>query len=116
MIGCDIVEIERVEKAADKYGDKFIGRILTSAEAAVYTERGRKAEFLAGRFSAKEAVSKAMGCGIGTGLAFTDIEILPDMTGRPEVALKGVKRDDISVSISHSRYNAIAVCHIKEAP
>lgn len=114
MIGCDIVEIKRIKRAEERHGDAFVGRILTDNEAAIYAQRGRKAEFLAGRFSAKEAVSKAIGCGIGTGLSFTDIEILPDISGKPEVAIKGIKRTDVFVSISHSSDNAVAVCYIKE--
>ncbi|MBQ3032770.1 MAG: holo-ACP synthase [Deferribacterales bacterium] len=113
MLGCDIVEIERIKKAVSKWGNSFVERILTVAETELYKNRGCKGEFLAGRFAAKEAVSKAIGCGIGKELSFVDIEVIPNSQGKPEVALKGEKRDDIFLSISHSRDNAMAVCFIK---
>lgn len=63
-------------------------RVLTAAELQLAAERGGKgAEFTAGRFAAKEAVVKALGCGIGRTVGFQDIEILPDRLGKPEVVL-----------------------------
>ena len=114
-IGCDIVEIERIRMSIEKFGDKFIKRILTSAEIEIYNNRGCRIEFIAGRFSAKEALSKAFGSGIGKELSFLDIEILPNKLGKPEVILKGEKRDDIALSISHSKHNAMSVCCVKGA-
>ena len=89
--------------------------VLSENEIALYNKRGKKAEFAAGRFAAKEAVSKALGTGIGRGYSFTDIEILPDEFGKPYVYLKNQKKENMEVSISHSRMNAVAVCIIKEA-
>lgn len=114
MLGCDIIEIERIEKTIKKYGNRFVKRILTPNEIKEYRTRGSRVEFLAGRFAAKEAISKAFGCGIGAELTFNDIEILPDEYGKPNVFLKSKKRTDIAVSISHSRCNVISVCCIKE--
>ena len=88
---------------------------VSENEIALYNKRGKKAEFAAGRFAAKEAVSKALGTGIGRGYSFTDIEILPDEFGKPYVYLKNQKKENMEVSISHSRMNAVAVCIIKEA-
>lgn len=115
MLGCDIIEIERIEKSILKFGENFLKHILSDKEIALYNKRGQKAEFAAGRFAAKEAVSKALGTGIGRGYSFTDIEILPDELGKPYVYLKSQKKENMEVSISHSRMNAIAVCVIKEA-
>lgn len=115
MLGCDIIEIERIEQSIEKFGENFLKNILSDNEIALYERRGKKAEFVAGRFAAKEAVSKALGTGIGRGYGFTDIEILPDELGKPFVYLKNEKKENMEVSISHSRMNAIAVCVIKEA-
>ncbi len=114
MLGCDIIEIDRVKLSISKFSDKFISRILSLSEIDLYNTKGRKVEFVAGRFSGKEAIAKAIGCGIGDQLSFADIEILPDKNGKPYVKIKGRYRKDINVSISHSRHNAIAVCYILE--
>ena len=109
MIGCDIIEISRIEQSLERFGESFLQRILTEKELEIYNSKGKKAEFVAGRFAAKEAISKAMGTGIGRGFDFTDIEILPDDLGKPEVYLKGEKSFEYEVSISHSKENAMAV-------
>lgn len=82
-IGVDIEEIGRLRAVADQ--DSFINKVLTPAEAAVYQTLSdkRAAEFLAGRWSAKEAFSKAFGTGIGKAVAFQDLEILDDASGKP---------------------------------
>lgn len=110
MLGCDIVEIERIESSIKKFGDKFIRKVLTDSEIELYQNRGRRAEFIAGRFAAKEAISKAIGSGFDEKLWLTDISILPDSLGKPKVYIKDEIRQDLEVSISHSRFNAIAVC------
>ncbi len=114
MLGCDIIEIDRIDNSIQKFGFSFLHHILSMQEIEMYKSKGKKSEFAAGRFAAKEAVSKALGTGIGRGLGFTDIEIIPDDLGKPHVYLKGEKADHIEISISHSRGNAIAVCIIKE--
>jgi holo-[acyl-carrier protein] synthase len=70
-------------------------------------------QFLAGRFAAKESVSKSFRTGIGGGYSFTDIEILNDEKGAPLVYIKGVLRSDIEISISHDRHYAMAVSLVK---
>lgn len=110
MLGCDIIEIERIESSIDKFGDKFLRKVLTPKELDLYHTKGSKGEFVAGRFAAKEAVSKALRTGIDGTLSLTDIEILPGENGAPELYLYDKKRTDINISISHSRHNAIAVC------
>jgi holo-[acyl-carrier protein] synthase len=89
-IGHDIADIDRVAAILEKRtGDKFIERVLAEAErerAATLTGR-RLAEFVAGRFAAKEAVVKALGCGIGEIAGLHDIVIGRDELGKPEVQL-----------------------------
>lgn len=108
MLGCDIIEISRIKKAYLKYGEKFLDKILSNTEKEIFMEKeGSKYFYLAGRFAAKEAVVK---CEDKKILSYTNIEILNSKTGKPFVKIKGVVRDDLKISISHSKDYAIAVC------
>jgi holo-[acyl-carrier protein] synthase len=112
-IGVDIVEIGRVRQSVERFGDRFLARVYTEAEQAYC--RGRAPQ-LAGRFAAKEAVSKALGTGIRR-IHWRNIEILPNRAGAPKVTLYGHAKErfealglaSMEVSISHSRDNAVAV-------
>ncbi len=111
-VGVDIIEIERIQGVLDRWGQRFLRRVYTPAEADHC--RGRVAS-LAARFAAKEAVSKALGTGIGR-VRWHDIEVLPDARGKPEVRLHGHARQranasrltDVAISLSHSREYAVA--------
>ena len=107
-IGLDIIEIERVEKAMART-DKFKDRILSEREIALFTtySMSRKVEFLAGRFAAKEAFSKALGTGIGTDCKLHDIEILRGDAGKPVLYFKGELVNGF-VSITHAKQYAAA--------
>ncbi len=110
--GVDAAEIARIRHAVERWGQPFLDRVYTPAEQ-VYC-RGR-AERLAGRFAAKEAVSKALGTGIRE-LRWRDIEVLPDRRGRPTVYLHGTAAARaramgatwLSISITHAGELAIA--------
>lgn len=122
-IGHDLVEIERVHRMlAEGTGDRFMRRILTPAEWELPGRGARPAEFVAGRFAAKEAVSKGFGCGIGKTMGFTDIEVLPDSLGKPYVRLSasawerlGMRKEEIEIhlSITHERHLASAFAIIE---
>jgi holo-[acyl-carrier protein] synthase len=88
-IGNDVLEIRRIAAVlGGRQRTAFLRRVLTGRELELAEERkGRAAEFTAGRFAAKEAVVKALGCGIGSQVGFQDIEILPDSLGKPVVSL-----------------------------
>ncbi|KPD00010.1 Holo-[acyl-carrier-protein] synthase [Geobacillus sp. BCO2] len=107
-IGIDIVELERIRSLLER-SRKFPERILTPREKVQFGELppARQAEFLAGRFAAKEAYAKALGTGIGRHLSFQDIEIVSDEHGKPSIA---ARRDGetVHLSISHSRDYAVA--------
>jgi holo-[acyl-carrier protein] synthase len=118
-IGNDLIEIARIQKIIkDGPGKKFLERILTPAEQRLAEDRkGRLYEFAAGRFAAKEAVVKALGCGICEQIGFQDVEILPDSTGKPlctitEAALNRLQLDPqhvrIHLSITHTAVLASA--------
>ena len=111
-VGVDIIEIERVKKALQRFGQRFLGRIYTPVEVAFC--RGRVHE-LAARFAAKEAVMKALGTG-ARGLAWREIEVLPNRRGKPLVYLYGralerareIGVGGIEISLTHSRQLALA--------
>lgn len=107
-IGIDIVELDRIRAAIERNG-RFAKRVLTEKEHAHFLKLSdhRQVEFLAGRFAAKEAFSKALGTGIGTRLSFQDIEILPNEDNKP-IAVSTAFSGEIHVSISHSRDFAVA--------
>ncbi|MDM5186702.1 holo-ACP synthase [Bacillus sp. DX4.1] len=106
-IGIDIIELERIEKMLDGKL-KFMERILTERErdVAAKLKGHRLVEFVAGRFAAKEAYSKAVGTGIGKEVSFLDIEIRNDDRGKPIVFVN--TEHLVHLSISHSREFAVA--------
>lgn len=107
-IGLDLVEIERIQALHERQ-PSFSKRVLTSEELAhfITLSEKRKIEFLAGRFSAKEALSKAKGCGIGESLSFQDIHILNDEKGKPFIISEKIK-EKIHLSITHTTKYAAA--------
>ncbi|OKP73847.1 4'-phosphopantetheinyl transferase [Paenibacillus helianthi] len=126
-IGHDVLEIGRIVSIADgNLGHRFIRRILTGQELVLAKRRGGKAaEFIAGRFSAKEAVVKALGCGIGHTVGFQDIEILPDDQGKPVVSLSAEawarlllpeQEYAIHLTITHSRDLASTFVVVERLP
>jgi holo-[acyl-carrier protein] synthase len=88
--GIDLVEIARIEAMLAEHGERFRRRCFTDAEQA-YAEAagGRRAERYAARFAGKEAVLKALGTGWRDGIAWTDIQIVSEPSGRPGVTLSG---------------------------
>ncbi|GBD14627.1 Holo-[acyl-carrier-protein] synthase [bacterium HR25] len=112
-VGVDIIEIERIQAALARFGDRFLRRVYTPLEAALYRRRPHE---LAARFAAKEAVMKALGTG-ARGVAWREIEVLPNRRGKPLVYLHGRAREraaalglsGLDVSMSHSRDYAVAM-------
>lgn len=111
-IGIDIIELSRVEQLLNKQ-KKFTARVLTPHELRKFENLSaqRQVEFLAGRFAAKEAYSKAAGTGIGKQLSFLDIEIDADSSGKPYFTKPEGRAH---LSISHSRDYAVAQVIIEE--
>jgi holo-[acyl-carrier protein] synthase len=110
-IGNDIVEVERIEKAINK-SKAFCERVYTQSEISYAEKKKNKYETYAGRFCAKEAVSKAFGTGIRD-FSMKDIEILNDNLGKPYVKLWGSIREKyenytVMVTISHCKKYATA--------
>ncbi|TRZ36212.1 holo-ACP synthase [Niallia circulans] len=112
-IGIDIVELNRIGELLERK-PHFADRILTERELEKYDklQRKRKLEFLAGRFAAKEAFSKAVGTGIGKGLSFLDIEVGQDEKGKPYINKPYAQ--GVHLSITHSSNYAFAQVVIEE--
>jgi holo-[acyl-carrier protein] synthase len=115
--GIDIVETQRIASLLQEHGPRFLDRVYTSAEQEYCCRSPRRqVERLAGRFAAKEAVLKVLGTGWRGGIAWTDMEILPEPSGQPRLQLSGecqrIARElGISrwvVSISHISTHAMA--------
>jgi holo-[acyl-carrier protein] synthase len=84
-IGTDVLELARVERVYQKYGDHFVERLLLPAERAQLARTRRPVRFLAMRFAAKEAIVKAMGTGFSHGMWIRDCGIVQNSWGKPEV-------------------------------
>lgn len=86
-IGTDIVEVSRIEASIEKFGDDFAARILAESEMQSYLESFIKPRFLAKRFAAKEAFSKALGTGLREPATFQNIAVSHDDLGKPILVL-----------------------------
>lgn len=112
-LGIDIIRVERIRSTLERFGDRFTHRVLTPAEQRYV--RGRS-ETMAGRWAAKEAVSKVLGLGV-RGIGWRDIEIERLPTGQPAVRLHGRARARaeqlgmvrVAVTISHEADYAVAM-------
>jgi len=113
-IGTDIIEIARIRKAGEN-NPGFLDRVLTEKEKEYCFSLGSRYQSVAGRFASKEAIVKALGTGFAA-CSFTDIEILNNDQGKPEVLLKNkalilfeeLGGKEIQISISHSKDTAVA--------
>lgn len=116
-IGVDIAETARVERLANKFGERFARRILTDDELVEFRRRKFAHSFLATRFAAKEAVVKAFGTGIGKEIGFHAIQVENDAQGKPELKFFGeaaalVARRNISnamISLSDEKHYVVAM-------
>jgi holo-[acyl-carrier protein] synthase len=114
--GVDIVEIDRIRKAADKWKDKFLTRVFTDSELNYANSKKFSYQHLAARFAAKEAVLKAFGDASINNMEWRNIEIANNKDGKPFVKLTGEARKtlnkigagEIIVSLSHTRNYAVA--------
>ena len=84
-IGTDVVQIERVRLVHEKFGDRFVERLLLPAELEAFRRYTRPVRFLAMRFAAKEAIVKAMGTGFAHGMWIRDSGVVSNAWGRPEI-------------------------------
>ncbi len=112
-LGNDILEIDRVKSSIDRHGQHFLNRLFTQKEQDYCYQFQNPVPHFAGRFAAKEAISKALGTGFGTELAWHDIEVINDPKGKPVVLFSPHFRKthpaiEILVSISHCTHYVVA--------
>jgi len=114
--GVDIVSCDRLRKAIEKHGDRFLHRVFTQVELDYCAGKKRRIEHLAGRFAAKEAVLKVLGTGWQNGISWTEIEVSNLPSGQPQVNLSGKCKQIAEgqglqrflISISHIETHAIS--------
>jgi holo-[acyl-carrier protein] synthase len=88
-IGSDLIDIRRIDKTLERYGDRFVDRIYTEIERARSERRAGRAASYAKRFAAKEACAKALGTGMRRGVFWKDMGVVNARSGRPTLALTG---------------------------
>ena len=116
-VGIDIIEVARIAASLEKFGHRFGERILLPGEIAYCLSHQSPAAFVAARFAAKEAISKAFGTGIGSQLGWQDMEISHRKSGEPYVIMHGKGQKlfeersakNILVSITHTQQYAAVV-------
>jgi holo-[acyl-carrier protein] synthase len=110
-IGCDIIDIKRIQFIIDRYNDKFLNRIFTDQEINL-GQSIKNNSYYAKRFSAKEAYAKATGYGIGGKVSFKDIEILNDKNGAPYFNKHPLQNKNISAFLSISDEIQYAISYV----
>ena len=114
-IGVDLVKIRRIEEAVKRWNRRFLNRIFTPLEQEYSYRQKRPFLHLAGRFAVKEAVLKALGTGLSSGIRWVEIEVVNKPSGKPEVRVSGKVKSlmrqrrvkEIHVSISHDTDHSI---------
>ena len=115
-IGTDIVEIARIARLLEQQSERFTQRVLHPQELSRFVQISQQAPWLAKRFATKEALSKALGTGIGKDASLSEIETLHTLAGRPEIQLHGTALataqrlgvKSIQVSLADEREYAVA--------
>jgi len=98
-IGSDLIDIRRIEKTLERFGDRFTNRVFTEIEQAKSDRRAERAASYAKRFAAKEACSKALGSGIRMGVAWREMGVVNLPSGKPTIALTGGAAERLAVMI-----------------
>jgi len=107
-IGIDIIEIERIKKSVEEYGDAFLNKVFTKVELDYCLSKKNKFQHLAARFAGKEAISKALSTGWAKGFKWKDVEIFNEPSGLPKVKLKNelesfiANNKELKITMSHS--------------
>lgn len=120
--GTDLIEIERIARSIERYGERFLHRIFTPAEIVYCRQRRSFAESFAARFAAKEAGAKALGTGIQHGITWTELEVRRLPGERPTLHLSGRARQiaerigvrHISLSLTHTETLAMAIVQMED--
>lgn len=118
-VGIDLVEVDRIKKSLEKYGNKFKERIFTKSEQEFCESRNGKFQSYAARFASKEAFSKALGTGLRSAISWRDIVVIDDEKSKPELEIHGraktiLNKRKVFLSISHTKNYATAIVIIEE--
>jgi holo-[acyl-carrier protein] synthase len=125
-IGIDVVEVSRIASAIERHGELFLAKLFTPAERAYCAVQKKPELHYAARFAAKEAISKALGTGIGSQAGWLDLEITRDPSGAPKVQLRGDAAiftkskgiTEVQISLTHAQEyaaaNAIAIASLED--
>ena len=118
-IGVDILEIVRMKKSLDRFGDRMLKRLFTDDEIMYCTKKYDRYQHLAARFAAKEAFSKAVATGLRGTFGWKDIEVVNDSLGRPGFRLHGpiaqqMNASSLFLSLSHSESHVVAMVILEE--
>jgi holo-[acyl-carrier protein] synthase len=122
-VGIDIIEVARIQASHERFGERFLNRILHPNEIKYCLSHKAPAPFLAARFAAKEAISKAFGTGIGAQLGWRDMEVGRKESGEPFVILHEAGQKLLQsrgarvvlISLSHTQAHAAAVAVLESA-
>lgn len=122
-IGIDIIEVERIKTSYERFGERFLNRILHPNEISYCLSHRVPGPFLAARFAAKEAISKAFGTGIGAQLGWQDMEVGRKESGEPfvifhprgQALLQARGGGGVLISLSHTQTHAAAVAVLESA-
>ena len=124
--GVDIIEVDRVYKELCRHGDRFCQRVFTEDEISYCSKRTSakaRAQCFAARFAAKESFFKALGTGLRDGLQWTDVDVVHDPLGRPQLRTRNRADElvreihaDIHVTLSHGHSYAVAVVVLESHP
>ena len=87
--GIDVIEIERIQKSMDRFGERFLNRVYLAEEQEYCLRKRNSAESFAARFAAKEAAAKALGTGMSYGVNWLEIEVVREPSGRPSLCFHG---------------------------
>ncbi len=116
-LGTDLVEVERIRAAVDRFGDRFLLRVFTPGERAYAAGKRHPEQNLAARFAAKEAGAKALGTGLSQGVGWHEFEVAREAEAPPRLVLHGralalaagLGIERISLSLTHTDRYAFAV-------
>lgn len=119
--GIDLVEVPRIARSVERYGERFLRRVFTPEEIAFCRRKANAAESFAARFAAKEAAAKALGTGIQHGVTWKELEVRRLPGERPTLHLSGRARTiagqlgvtHVSLSLTHTAALAMATVHLE---
>ena len=122
-IGLDVAELDRIRDSLERFGERFLARILTQSERAGMP-KGDPAAYVAARFAAKEAGAKALGTGFAEGITQTSIEVISQPSGAPTLVLHGKAKERadmlgvtrMHLSLTHGRDIAAATVILEGPP